>query len=106
MATLQGLAVSEAELEMVSAILLRHVPLREVWAFGSRVKGSAKRFSDLDLVVIGEQPLPLETLASLADDFSESDLHYKVDVIDWATTSPEFRDRIQAAYVVLHRPAL
>ncbi len=43
-------------------------------AFGSRVTRRAKRYSDLDLAIISDVPLPLKFSARLADDFSESDL--------------------------------
>lgn len=68
--------------EMVRGILHKHVPQHEVWAFGSRATWAAKEFSDLDLAVIGDKPLSLSVSSSLRDDFSESDLPYKVDVVD------------------------
>jgi len=74
-----------------------------VWAFGSRVTGTAKPFSDLDLVIRTEQPLPLEKLAALNDAFDESDLTIRVDLLDWAATSATFREIILRRYVVLHR---
>jgi len=89
------------ELEIVREILRRHVPNREVWAFGSRVKGTARPYSDLDLAVLGDQPLPLLVRAELAEEFSESDLPFKVDIVDWATTSERFRQIIESEYVVL-----
>jgi type I restriction enzyme S subunit len=76
---------------IVRAILQKHVPDREVWAFGSRAKGTARPYSDLDLAVIGDTPLPGKISAALADDFSESDLPWKVDVVDWAVTGEGFR---------------
>jgi type I restriction enzyme S subunit len=94
-----------AEWEIVSDLLRRLLPEREVWAFGSRVKGTAKPFSDLDLAVLGSQPLSLSILAGLADDFSESDLPFKVDIVDWATTSQRFRELIENHHVVLQLPA-
>jgi type I restriction enzyme S subunit len=97
--------VTSAEWQIVRSVLLRHVPGREVWAFGSRagVKGASrvKKFSDLDLAVKGDQPLPRSTLAALADDFTESDLPYKVDLVDWATTSARFRAIVESSHVVL-----
>ena len=98
-----SLSIMPAHLAMVRAILTTHVPTHEVWAFGSRVTGSAKEFSDLDLVVIGEKPLSIAVHANLVDDFSESDLPYKVDVIDWATTDAAFRQIIQRSSVVVQR---
>lgn len=77
--------------KIVRNILRKHVPQYEVWAFGSRATWKAKEFSDLDLAIITDQPLSLDVSASLNDDFSESDLPWKVDVVDWATTSASFR---------------
>ncbi|MGH8479358.1 MAG: restriction endonuclease subunit S [Gammaproteobacteria bacterium] len=90
---------------IVADVLRRHVPDREVWAVGSRAKWSAKEYSDLDLAVIGEPPLSLSASAALADDFSESDLPFKVDVVDWATTSESFRKIIERDKVVVQRAA-
>lgn len=86
---------------IVRDILVRHVPEYEVWAFGSRTKWTAKEYSDLDLVVISEEPLALEILAAMSEDFSESDLPYKVDVVDWATTNEGFRRIIARDKVVV-----
>lgn len=89
--------------EMVRDILQKHVPQHEVWAFGSRAKWAAKEFSDLDLAVIGNKPLSLDVSAALSDEFSESDLPYRVDVVDWATTSESFRKIIERDKVVVQK---
>ncbi len=86
---------------IVRDILLRHIPQYEVWAFGSRASWTAKPYSDLDLAVINNEPLPLSVSAALTDDFSESDLPWKVDVVDWATTSESFRKVIEGDKVVV-----
>ena len=80
---------------MVRDILRAHVPQYEVWAFGSRTTGTAKPYSDLDLAIITNQPLPLAVGAALAEAFSESDLPYKVDIVDWAALSEPFRRIIE-----------
>jgi predicted nucleotidyltransferase len=93
--------VSPQYLEAVRAILRRNVPDREVWVFGSRATGTAKEYSDLDLVVIGDIPLDLGQLALLENDFDESELPFKVDVVDWATASESFRQIIRKTAVML-----
>jgi type I restriction enzyme S subunit len=90
---------------IVQGTLQKHVPQCEVWAFGSRAKWTAKPYSDLDLAVICDQPLSFAVSAALADDFSESDLPWKVDVVDWATTSGPFRAIIQRDKVVVQARA-
>lgn len=41
----------------------------------------------------------LNTSANLREDFSDSDLPWKVDVVDWATTSASFRALIERTKV-------
>ena len=102
-ATVPDLDIRPAGLKTVQAILRRHIPDREIRAFGSRVSGKVKPFSDLDLAVMGNEPLPALLLADLKEAFSESDLPFKVDIVDWAETKENFRSIIQAAYVVVQR---
>ena len=88
--------------EIVRAILEKHVPQYEVWAFGSRAKWTAKEFSDLDLAIITEKPLPVKVNAELSEAFEESDLPYKVDVVDWAVTGEGFKRIISQQKVLAH----
>lgn len=48
--------------------------------------------------------MPLDLTARLAEAFSESDLPWKVDLVDWATTTPAFRTIIAGQRVVIQRP--
>ncbi len=93
--------VSPHHLETVKAILRRHLPGREVCVFGSRARGTAKEYSDLDLAIIGDVPLTLGQLALLENDLDESELPFKVDVVDWAATGEPFRQVIRKTAVVL-----
>lgn len=93
--------VSPENWRIVREILRRHAPQYDVWAFGSRARWAAKDYSDLDLAIITDEPLSLSVSAALADDFSESDLPWKVDVVDWATTSESFRRIIERDKVVV-----
>ncbi len=92
----------ERDLETVRGILRKHVPGHEVWAFGSRVHGrNLKKFSDLDLAVITDEPLDPFVVADLKEAFVESDLPFKVDVLDWSTVNERFRTIIQAEHIIL-----
>lgn len=89
------------QLAEVRQILQLQIPERTVRVFGSRVNGTAKPFSDLDLVVMGDVPLAFRQLAALKDAFAESNLPFRVDVMDWATTSAEFRAIIDREFEVV-----
>lgn len=88
-------------LSMVKQILREHVPEYEVWVFGSRVQGTAKRYSDLDIVLVGSEKLDFNRLYRLKEAFEESELPIRVDVIDWQTTSDAFRQVIKKRYECL-----
>ena len=87
--------------ETVQHILAKHVHGCEVRAFGSRVKWTAKDYSDLDLAIVGSKPLTLRQGHRLAEAFEESDLPIRVDVLDWHTISEEFKRIITAEYEVI-----
>ncbi|MFT8613103.1 MAG: nucleotidyltransferase domain-containing protein [Gluconobacter oxydans] len=93
--------ITPEERAIVLRILNDVVPDRDVRAFGSRVTGKAKPFSDLDLAVMGDKPLSLETRAQLEEAFSASDLPWKVDVLDWAQTDLNFRKIINLDSVIV-----
>ena len=93
--------LTEQEITAVRDILKEHVPGYTVWVFGSRVQGGAKQYSDLDLAIMSREPLPLSKIADLKEAFDESDLVFKVDVVDWANTSHSFRQIIEAEHAVL-----
>ena len=76
---------------IVREILRKHVPEREVVVFGSRATGTAKKYSDLDIAILGDEPLSLDTIASIGEGLGDSDLPFKVDVVDWARADEAFR---------------
>ncbi len=82
-------------------ILARHIPNRAVWAFGSRVTGRARRWSDLDLLVWGDAPLDISTAAQLRNDLSESNLPIKIDLADAATFHPHLMADVQRHHAVI-----
>ena len=95
------LDLAAPHLAEVRRILRFHVPGRTVRAFGSRVQGTAKPFSDLDLAVMSDVPLDFRTFTALKDAFAESNLPFCVDVVDWAVTGEVFRGIIDGKFEVL-----
>ena len=91
-------------LDMIRRILKSHVPEWDVWVFGSRVhERNLKPYSDLDLAVMTDKPLGALCYTGLLEAFSESDLPFKVDIVDWATASASFREVFGACHEVLQR---
>jgi predicted nucleotidyltransferase len=99
------LAVEPSHLEIVQAILAAHLPAEaKVWAFGSRAGGRVKPFSDLDLLIDAGRRLTLTESADLSDAFSESDLPWKVDILDRHAAESYFLARIAPDCIPLPQP--
>ena len=96
-----NLALKQSDHATVLEILRHRIPDRTVWAFGSRTTGKAWKFSDLDLVVIGSEPIPNEIYDQLVEDFDESDLPIRVDLLDWNRIGDELKPSILEQHVVL-----
>jgi type I restriction enzyme S subunit len=93
--------VSPTQLQTIQAILKRIAPTCEARVFGSRYQWTAKDYSDLDLAMVGDGKLPFKKLSALRTAFEESDLPYRVDVLDWHAISPEFQKVIERGYEVI-----
>jgi len=92
------IAISENSLNLVREILRKTVPNNEVRAFGSRVKGTNRKYSDLDLALIGEERLGISILGNVREAFMESTLPFRVDVLDYNAVSENFKKIIDADY--------
>jgi len=88
-------------LDEVRRILSEHFPDAEVRVFGSRVTGNARRFSDIDIALVEPERIDPRRIEELKDALSESDIPYRVDVLDWNAVSESFRRVIGEDYEVL-----
>ena len=88
--------------QIVLAILRTYLPQdTKVWVFGSRAKGRARLYSDLDLAIDAGRRLTLDERASLTEAFSDSDLPYSVDIVDWEDLDNRWRAAIAAERILL-----
>ncbi|MGI6784711.1 MAG: nucleotidyltransferase family protein [Aminivibrio sp.] len=91
--------IKHDHMETVKKILAEYVPECQVKAFGSRVSGKAKPFSDLDLAVDCGKRMNFDQLRLLKEAFENSDLPFRVDVVDWHGISGGFKKTIEAKFV-------
>ncbi len=101
MAEYEAVDLDPKHREIVVRLLGEHVPECEVRAYGSRVKWKARQHSDLDLAVVGASAASQLALTTLREALEESDLPFRVDVLDWDKIPEEFRQEIDKHYVTL-----
>jgi len=75
----------------------------EIWAYGSRVNGSAHEGSDLDLVIRGRDlaPVPVKLFGELYEKIKDSNIPILVELRDWALLPVSFHKNIERQYEVL-----
>jgi len=87
------------EKKLIKQILAQYLQKTPWRIFGSRAKGSAKRYSDLDIALLTEKPISLALLSALEEAFADSDLSFKIDLVDWQRLTPEFQKKIQSEWL-------
>ncbi len=95
------LDIPQEWLKQVKEILEKYISDSEVCAFGSRVTGKSKKYSDLDLVIKARLSLDNKTIALLRNDFEESNLPIKVDIVEWNALSDSFKAIVEEKYEVI-----
>jgi predicted nucleotidyltransferase len=84
-------------LEIVKLILKKYP--YTFYAFGSRVRGTQKRLSDLDICFVDD--IPGNILSHIREDFEESNLPFTVDFVNLNSCDKNFRERIEQNLVLL-----
>jgi uncharacterized protein len=91
--------VAQEHLESIKKIFQKFIPERRVLAFGSRINGKSTKHSDFDLVIMGDECVYNKSMAMLEYAFQESEIPFRIDLIEWATTSEPFRKIILSDHV-------
>ena len=86
-----NLQLAEKHWNIIHQILSKY-PYR-FYAYGSRVKGTARQFSDLDLCY--QEEIPLSALSQIREEFTESNLPFEVELVNWKYMRPRFREIIK-----------
>lgn len=90
------------QLQLVLSLTQLNLPGVEVWAYGSRVRGNPRRYSDLDLVAFAG-PAQSSQANNLREALEESDLPIRVDLFLWNELPESFHAQIRKEYAVLQR---
>ena len=99
----KGLHLSPRHREEIEALLHKHLPGVEAWAYGSRVNGRSHDGSDLDLVLRGPKLAEIGTsrFADFIEALQDSTIPFLVEVRDWARLPESFHCEIEREHVVL-----
>lgn len=80
-------------IDFIKQIVLEYLTDCTIYIFGSRVKGAAKKYSDID-IALDSSYLDEKTISKIKLEFANSTLPYEVDVVDLNNISDTFKSHI------------
>ncbi|MDR2463668.1 MAG: nucleotidyltransferase domain-containing protein [Verrucomicrobiales bacterium] len=89
------------QLNLVRRLVREYFPDCEARVFGSRVNGTAKPWSDLDVVIVSGEKLPRAKLQLLREALQAAPLTVRVEVQDWRAVAGEFQRVVGEGFEVL-----
>ncbi|ACN82934.1 restriction endonuclease subunit S [Brachyspira hyodysenteriae] len=90
------------DIEIINKILSDNIKSGKVYAFGSRYKWTNREFSDLDLAIDINRKMSINEIENLKYNFEESNLSYRVDVIDYNNITDEFKKIIDSGKEIIY----
>jgi len=79
--------------------ILSKYPYR-FYAYGSRTKGTARKFSDLDICY--QEEIPDEVVCQIKEELEESNLPFIVELVNWKQMRPQFQELIRKDLKVIN----
>jgi predicted nucleotidyltransferase len=87
--------LTERDMQTIKSVFEAYPEIKIVHIFGSRAKGNYKLGSDIDLAIMNKGVDSI-TLTRVLDEFEESNLPYRVDLVDYSKlTKQDFIDHIE-----------
>lgn len=101
---MHNLCIEDKHLKELTQIFKSICPKAVIWAFGSRVNGSAHSGSDLDLTIVdyGQTEPNLQELQKAVKD---SNIPFLIDILEMNTLSESFQQEIKRNYLVIYNGA-
>lgn len=79
--------------KVIKKIVWQHLDPRsyQVFLFGSRANGRSRQWSDFDIGIMGEKPLPIIVQADVEDALETSPIPYLVEIVDFHKVDAQFK---------------
>lgn len=87
--------ISSDVLSQLKLIVKKHLndSRYKAFVFGSRTLDTHRKFSDLDIGIMGPAKIPTSILIQIQNDLSDSNIPYLTDVVDFSSVSETFKNK-------------
>ena len=83
--------LSETQLKKILSCIHLHLPEAHIFAFGSRITGKPRKYSDLDIALDAHAPIDLSVLTKIKNSLSETNIPILIDLIDYRSVADDFK---------------
>lgn len=104
MALNPAIAITPDQRETLISLIDRHLHCTEIWVYGSRIQGTSRSSSDLDMVVFAT-PEQAPAVSEPRESLEDSNLPFRVDLFVWDEVPESFREQIGRRHEALTKPA-
>ena len=77
-------------IEFIKSVIYSVLPNIEIYIFGSRVQGVAKKYSDVDIALKSSEKIEFSDILRIKSLFEDSTFPYKVDIVNLDSVKSEF----------------
>lgn len=89
-------------IKILKSVLNKHLqPNCQAFIYGSRTQAKHRKYSDLDVGILGSSKIPSSTLINIQDDLSNSNIPYLTQVVDFSTVTDRFKSQALANIIYL-----
>jgi predicted nucleotidyltransferase len=80
--------------QKIVAVISALMPQVNIYLFGSRARGTHAQWADIDIALDGGKELPRADVDEIKSMFKESNILYRIDVVDFHSVTPLMQQQI------------
>jgi predicted nucleotidyltransferase len=92
--------LDEKDKNKIIAVITALIPEAHIYLFGSRARGTNAERADIDIALDAGKALPIESVDEIKSMLAESNIRYKIDVVDIYQVTDLMRNQILKEKVI------
>ncbi len=92
--------IDEKTKNKIIAVISALMPEVKIYLFGSRARGTNGPLADIDIALDGGKKLPMADVGEINDMFKESNIMYRIEILDLYSVTDLMRSEIQREKIV------
>jgi predicted nucleotidyltransferase len=92
--------LDEKDKKKIIAVITALIPDAHIYLFGSRARGTNAERADIDIALDAGKEIPIEDVGEIKSMLAESNIRYKIDIVDIYQVTDLMRNQILKEKIV------